>query len=431
MKTSGKILVVGEETPPCSTLLNQLTDTAYTLSYVKNQEEAIQKLMETRYDVLIVAPETPAPLAILQSVRDAHIPIEVILLRQEENSEMASAAIRLNAANYLTPPFHPQHLYRSVVQAIQKRHQTEQLDALKKKKDKQESLHHAWQRLTTTTDLDQVLLIALQELNQLVRGVASSIWLMDKESGELVCWQVTGEASSAIHGWRLAPGEGLAGWVVEHAQSLVIPDTRLEPRYYEEIAEYTELDLRSILAVPLRTPEGIIGTLELVDLQVNRFDTADQRIAEQIADAAAIAIANARCCEELHQRLSSYKQAEEILSTSESLFHTVVDKLDYPILILNERCKPVYMNESCQQLFGYSPDVIKFMDNYYMIAEEERQDVRARFLRRLRDENAPDQHVFNIVTQEGAQKRVKAHLVTIHRMNGQTRVIIRLETLAK
>ena len=121
-----------------------------------------------------------------------------------------------------------------------------------------------------------------------------SAWLIDPETDELVCWQEAGSASEIVRGWRLAPGQGIAGWVANRDESLIVQDTQTDPRYFQGVDEQAGLGLRSILAVPLRGKGDVIGVLEVVDDVVGRFTTADLTLVESLASTVATAIENAR-----------------------------------------------------------------------------------------------------------------------------------------
>ena len=112
-----------------------------------------------------------------------------------------------------------------------------------------------------------------------------------------------------VSGWRLAPGEGIAGWVVRSGESLIVPDTRDDKRHFEDIARQIGLELRSILSVPLRVKQKVIGVLQVVDTEVGRFHSSDLTLIESLAAAAAIAIDNAR----LHQRVLDHAERLEEL----------------------------------------------------------------------------------------------------------------------
>ena len=172
-------------------------------------------------------------------------------------------------------------------------------------------LNQASQALSSTLDLDKVLITVLDEVRRLLGAVASSVWLIDSETEELVCRQATEPQGDIVRGWRLPPGEGIAGWVACTGKSLIVPDLRLDERHYKVVDQSTGLTIRSIISVPLRVREDVIGVLQVVDEDLDRFKSADLALLEPLAATAAIAIENARLYAEEQQRAEALAHALE------------------------------------------------------------------------------------------------------------------------
>jgi PAS domain S-box-containing protein len=179
--------------------------------------------------------------------------------------------------------------------------------------------------LSSTLDLDEVLSTLLDEVRSLLGVVACSVWLIDPETGGLVCRQATGPKNDLVRGWHLAPGEGLAGWCAHRGESLIVPDVHADDRYFSEVDQQTGLALRSILTVPLKVQEQVIGVLQAVDTTIDRFEAADLKLLEPVAASAAIAIENARLYTQAQEEIARRKQVEEALRESEERFRTMAD----------------------------------------------------------------------------------------------------------
>ncbi|MBW1968828.1 MAG: PAS domain-containing protein, partial [Deltaproteobacteria bacterium] len=83
-------------------------------------------------------------------------------------------------------------------------------------RNREQRLHtQTVQAFNSSLNLDQVIVSVLEEVRRLMGVLGSSIWLIDEDTGELVCEQASGDYGETLRGWRLAPGEGLAGWVVQ------------------------------------------------------------------------------------------------------------------------------------------------------------------------------------------------------------------------
>ncbi|MGD1991560.1 MAG: PAS domain S-box protein [Anaerolineae bacterium] len=174
-------------------------------------------------------------------------------------------------------------------------------------------LNQASRVLASTLELDRVLATVLEEIRNLLGAVAASVWLIDRQTGELVCRQATGNQNDVVRGWRLAPGQGLAGQVIVSGRSLIVEDTQASNQYFEGVDDKTGLSLRSVLTVPLWTKDDVIGVLQVVDTAVGRFDSSDLALLEPLASTAAIAIENARL----------YKQAQRDAETKSVLLREV------------------------------------------------------------------------------------------------------------
>jgi PAS domain S-box-containing protein len=155
-------------------------------------------------------------------------------------------------------------------------------------------LYRAGQVFSSTLDLDQVLALVLEEVRGMLDVTGCSVWLSDPKTDDLVCQQAAGSRSEIVRGWRLALGEGLVGWVVRHGESLIVSDAMEDERHSKQVDLQTGLPLRSVLTVPLQGKEGVIGVLQVVDAEADRFSAEDQALLETLVASAAAAIENAR-----------------------------------------------------------------------------------------------------------------------------------------
>ncbi len=186
-------------------------------------------------------------------------------------------------------------------------------EALRRRTRILELLNQAAQAFSSTLDLDRVLTSVLDAACRLMDVTAASIWMLEPETGELVCHQATGPGRDKVLGWRLAPGVGIAGWVAQHGKSLIVADALTDERHFPGVDEETGIPMRSIISIPLRTREAVIGVLQIVDPAADRFSPADLQLLEPLATSAAIAIENARLFHQAQQEIAERKRAEETI----------------------------------------------------------------------------------------------------------------------
>jgi GAF domain-containing protein len=138
----------------------------------------------------------------------------------------------------------------------------------------------------------QALLQSVVEVARAIfRAQASSIFLLDEQTDELVFEAVAGEGADTLRGRRFPSSTGVAGWVLVARQPLVIENVGEDPRFAREAAESTGYVPKGLMAVPLLHEERALGVLEVLDRpQDARFSLAEIELLGLFANQAAIAL---------------------------------------------------------------------------------------------------------------------------------------------
>jgi GAF domain-containing protein len=118
---------------------------------------------------------------------------------------------------------------------------------------------------------------------------ASSIFLLDEATDELVFEAVSGEGEEALLGRRFPSSTGIAGWVLVTRQPLVLEDVAEDARFARELASGTGYVPKGLMAVPLLHEERALGVLEVLDRQA-AFTLADMNLLGLFAGQAATAL---------------------------------------------------------------------------------------------------------------------------------------------
>ncbi len=127
-----------------------------------------------------------------------------------------------------------------------------------------------------------------------------TLFLSQEEKGELLLIpQKTHGVRPQIMERRFKPGEGLAGWVFQHGESLVLPDVR-QDRRFSPARDVREAP-RSMLVAPVKIGGQTIGVISADQDQYDWFSEDGRRWVDTLAKQAAIAIENARLYEQLGQ----------------------------------------------------------------------------------------------------------------------------------
>ncbi len=162
--------------------------------------------------------------------------------------------------------------------------------------------HELGKALTSSLQLDQVLRTIMEKINEVLRPDTWSLLLMDADKGELYFQIATGKGAEALKDVRIKLGQGLAGWVAQTGEVVVVPDTTKDSRFFGKVDERTKVETRSIVAVPVRFREHCLGVIELINcIGPEGFSQRDLALLEALADYAAIAIENARHVQRIHE----------------------------------------------------------------------------------------------------------------------------------
>jgi signal transduction histidine kinase len=171
----------------------------------------------------------------------------------------------------------------------------EQIQHLERRVARLERIIEVSRVINSTLNLDPLLHNIIQIATELTATEASSILLLDKKTGELHF-----EAATGIKGKEVKPivvplDNSIAGWVVKTGETLLIPDVRKDPRHYHQVDDMTQFSTRSILGIPLRVKDKVIGVLEVLNkINDEEFTQDDVETLTILAAQAAIAIENAR-----------------------------------------------------------------------------------------------------------------------------------------
>jgi PAS domain S-box-containing protein len=182
-------------------------------------------------------------------------------------------------------------------------------------------LNRAGQAISSTLDVNQVMAILLDETRGLLKISAGAVWVLDDESDELVCQQVTGHKMQALLELRHVADKGNSvGWVALNGKSRCIPDIRQAditafPTNRQDIG----FEPRSCLAVPLQIKKKVIGVFQILDKEADRFTEHETRLIESLATFAANAVENARLHKNLQNQLTRLYDAQSRLIQSEKL----------------------------------------------------------------------------------------------------------------
>jgi sigma-B regulation protein RsbU (phosphoserine phosphatase) len=159
-------------------------------------------------------------------------------------------------------------------------------------------LHEISQKISETMPLSRLLAEIMESSKLVVQAEASSLLLYEAREKRLYFQTVTGDKADVVRHFSLKLGEGLAGWVAQHRQPLLIEDCYQDSRFDPKFDHHTRFRTRSMICVPLIRKRKLIGVMQVLNKKEGgTFLPRDLIILETLAAQCAIAIENARLVE--------------------------------------------------------------------------------------------------------------------------------------
>ena len=181
-------------------------------------------------------------------------------------------------------------------------YQEDQITELRRKMEEYAVVHDMAKALTSTLQLDQVLKTVMEKVQELLAPDTWSLLLVDEKTNELYFQIATGEAASKLKDVRLKMGQGIAGWVAQSGVASIVPDVSKDPRFSGQVDAMTKMRTHSIICVPIRGKERVLGVIEIINLVGKReFDQEDMTLLQAMADYSAIALENAIHVQRIHE----------------------------------------------------------------------------------------------------------------------------------
>jgi diguanylate cyclase (GGDEF)-like protein len=152
--------------------------------------------------------------------------------------------------------------------------------------------HELARNLTSSLDLPSIVRTLLASMGRFIDADLWALLMLDPDRKELYYTEAGGGEDPRLRGLRVKVGEGLAGWVALHGETLIVPEAQSDPRL--ATASGPDLIVRSAVGLPIRGRKGTHGVLEIFNPRL--AENSDYNIAflHILVDFAAVAIENAQ-----------------------------------------------------------------------------------------------------------------------------------------
>lgn len=149
---------------------------------------------------------------------------------------------------------------------------------------------------------DELLKSIVEAAARIFHAAAASILLVNEEERQLEFKVAYGESNHDLVGQKFPLDQGIAGYVAMTGQPLAISNVRQDARFNQDFAKSTGYVPNSILAMPLKTGDHVIGVMEVLDkIDAASFGIQDMELLGMFAHQASISIGQSKKMENLQE----------------------------------------------------------------------------------------------------------------------------------
>jgi GAF domain-containing protein len=229
---------------------------------------------------------------------------------------------------------------------------------LQREQQNTETLLRILTEVSSSLDLDRALNRTLALLNEAIGAEQGTIMLLHPEDNLLHFragyGYLTSQAVAESRAITLQVGEGLAGWVVENRQAVLIEDLHQDARWVRAAAGTR--DHRSCVVAPMMVGEDVIGVLMVFHRKVGHFSPELLNLVKAIAGQVAVAINNAHLYELIRdqaERLGTMlRKEQEEASRSQAILEAVADG----VLVTGVDSRITFLNSSASSILMMTSD---------------------------------------------------------------------------
>ena len=281
-----RILVVDSDPDVLELCLRSLSAEGYIVEGVTSGHQAIEIARQEQFDLLLVDIMLNG-LEVYQAIKEFTPEMVGMIITGSERTEEIIKAFQLGFDDFVVKPFTPDWLSSTVAKALNKRRLERENVRLWTLMPLFELSKDFLATLDLNSLLDQIVQTGLQETK------ADRASLMLLEGQELVVKASVGLPSEIAAAARDKVGQGIAGWVADRGEALLLADgASLNPQIREAM---TRGEIASALCVPLVVTDKVVGVLNLSKLgEGPAFTQGDLEFISILGGEAAIAIENAR-----------------------------------------------------------------------------------------------------------------------------------------
>ena len=184
-------------------------------------------------------------------------------------------------------------------------------------------------------DLGELLDFVSNEVKRLMDSEGALVTLLDEENKELFFIGAAYDDMATqrrVKEIRFPIDKLIAGQVIKTGKPMIIHDTLTDPSIHQERDRIMGYQTRSLLLVPLKSRDRIIGVLCAINKKKGRFDQGNMELLSLVAGTVELSIENARFSEEVKK---AYREVSSLNRAKDKVINHLSHELKTPVSVLS------------------------------------------------------------------------------------------------
>ncbi|MCB0208829.1 MAG: GAF domain-containing protein [Anaerolineae bacterium] len=154
------------------------------------------------------------------------------------------------------------------------------------------------------------------------KGEASIFLVTDRSNQKVITYKAGSSdiTQQRLNGFQLQMGEGVVGYTIQTGQPQLITDINIQeesnggPVFCRKADERSDYSTKSLACAPITLHDQVLGAIEIVDKQPNRFSEADLSLLSSIADFSANIVHDSRYIQALKHQSKQLNASAKVIT---------------------------------------------------------------------------------------------------------------------
>ncbi len=296
-----KILVIDDEQIVHESCNRILTEEGYEVKSAFTGQEGFKKIEEEQFDLVITDLKMPgiSGMEALKKIKQDNPNIAIVMVTGYSTAETAVEAMKLGAFDYLPKPFTPDELISVINKAVEKKR------VLLETRHLESAYRDATKAISSSLNLNEVLDLIVKSVVNLLKVKGCGVNLLDDTRKKLETRVAFGLSDKYLAKGPLDADKSVTESI--EGKTVFIEDIAKDHRVqYPEEAK--KEGIVSILSIPLKAKEKVIGVLRVYTGELRRFNDREMEMINKLAEQAGIAVVNAKLYKDIKDDYESLKK---------------------------------------------------------------------------------------------------------------------------